>query len=144
MLERLKEVKAHYPTLDILEINHDQDRIHMLVVISPKMSVSQVVRVLKTNTSRDLKKKFSFLKNVYSGGQTAFAQTDILCPLSELMNLLSRDTLKTKVKKIWGKRSLYSRRQRYHGCKPVECLQFLHFKKISFDTFVKNRKDQSK
>ena len=67
MLERLKEVKDHYPALDILEINHDKDHIHMLVVIPPKMSVSQVVRVLKSNTSRDLKKKFPFLKNVYWG-----------------------------------------------------------------------------
>lgn len=67
MLEQLKEVKDHYPTLDILEINHDQDHIHMLVVIPPKMSVSQVVRVLKSNTSRDLKRKFPFLKNVYWG-----------------------------------------------------------------------------
>ena len=39
----------------------------MLVVILPKMSVSQVVRVLKVNTSRDLKKKFPFLKKVYWG-----------------------------------------------------------------------------
>lgn len=67
MKERLKEVKMHYPMVDILEINHDEDHVHMLVVIPPKMSVSQVVRILKSNTSRDLKKKFSFLKDVYWG-----------------------------------------------------------------------------
>lgn len=39
----------------------------MLVVIPLKMSVNQVARVLKSNTSRDLKKKFPFLKNVYWG-----------------------------------------------------------------------------
>lgn len=53
--------------LDILEINHDKDHIHLLAVIPPKMSVSQVVRILKSNTSRDLKKKFPFLKDVYWG-----------------------------------------------------------------------------
>ena len=31
------------------------------------MSISQVVRVLKSNTSRDLKKRFPFLKDVYWG-----------------------------------------------------------------------------
>ena len=31
------------------------------------MSVGQVVRILKSNTSRDLKKKFPFLKKVYWG-----------------------------------------------------------------------------
>lgn len=65
MLDRLKEVMEHYPSLDILEINHDQDHIHMLISIPPKMSVGQVVRILKSNTSRDLKKKFPFLKDGY-------------------------------------------------------------------------------
>ena len=67
MKERLKQVKDYYPEIDILEINHDVDHIHLLTVIPPKMSVSQVVRILKSNTSRDLKKKFSFLKKVYWG-----------------------------------------------------------------------------
>ena len=67
MLERLKEVKTYYPALDIIEINHDVDHIHILAVIPPKMSVGQVVRILKSNTSRDLKKKFPFLKKVYWG-----------------------------------------------------------------------------
>lgn len=39
----------------------------MLVSIPPKMSVGQAVRILKSNTSRDLKKKFPFLKKVYWG-----------------------------------------------------------------------------
>jgi putative transposase len=67
MLERLKEVREYYPAIDILEINHDQDHIHMLVSIPPKMSVSKVVGILKANTSRRLKEKFTFLKGVYWG-----------------------------------------------------------------------------
>jgi putative transposase len=67
MLERLKQLKDYYPEIDILNINHDVDHIHILVVIPPKFSVSQVVRILKSNTSKDLKKKFSFLKDVYWG-----------------------------------------------------------------------------
>ena len=67
MQARLKEVREHYPMVDILEINHDVDHVHILLVIPPKMSVGQVVRILKSNTSRDLKKKFPFLKEVYWG-----------------------------------------------------------------------------
>lgn len=67
MKDRLKQVKDHYPEIDILEINHDKDHIHLLVVIPPKFSVGQAVRILKSNTSRDLKKKFAFLKDVYWG-----------------------------------------------------------------------------
>ena len=67
MLERLKQLKDYYPEIDILKINHDVDHIHVLVVIPPKFSVSQVVRILKSNASKDLKKKFPFLKEVYWG-----------------------------------------------------------------------------
>ena len=64
MQERLKQIKDHYPELDIIKVNHDVDHIHLLIVIPPKMSVSQVVRIIKSNTSKDLKKKFRFLKDV--------------------------------------------------------------------------------
>ena len=67
MKQQLNRVKEHYPELDILEFNHDVDHIHLLLVIPPKMSVGQVVRILKSNTSRSLKKKFPFLKEVYWG-----------------------------------------------------------------------------
>ena len=66
-LERLKEVKEHYPEIEILEIEHDVDHVHMLVSIPPKMNVGRVVGILKANTSRRLKEKFSFLKDVYWG-----------------------------------------------------------------------------
>ena len=58
--EKLKELKEHYPEIDILKVNHDKDHIHLLVGISPKMAVIQVVRIIKSNTSRELKKKFVF------------------------------------------------------------------------------------
>ena len=58
MQERLKQIKDHYPELDIIKINHDADHIHILAVIPPRMSVSEVVRIIKSNTSKDIKKKF--------------------------------------------------------------------------------------
>ena len=67
MQEKLKEVKNHYPEIDILEINHDKDHVHMLVSIPPKMSVGKVVGILKSNSSRRLKEKFPVLKEVYWG-----------------------------------------------------------------------------
>ena len=67
MQERLKQVKEYYPEIDILKINHDIDHVHILAVIPPKMSVSKVVGILKSNISKDLKKKFAFLKKVYWG-----------------------------------------------------------------------------
>lgn len=67
MVETLKELTDHYPEIDVLEINHDVDHIHLLVSIPPKMSVGKVVGIIKANTSRRLKAKFPFLKEVYWG-----------------------------------------------------------------------------
>jgi len=67
MQDKLKEVRDHYPEIEILEIEHDKDHIHMLISIPPKMSVGKVIRIIKINTSRRLKEKFPFLKDTYWG-----------------------------------------------------------------------------
>lgn len=67
MLEKLKELKDHYPEIEIIEIGHDQDHVHMLVSIPPKWSVGKIVGIIKANTSRKVKEKFKFLKDVYWG-----------------------------------------------------------------------------
>ena len=65
--ERLNQIKDYYPEIEIVEINHDKDHIHILCWIPPKISVSDAVRVLKLNTEKNLKVKFPFLKKVYWG-----------------------------------------------------------------------------
>jgi len=65
--QKLREVTEHYPRIRIKEINHDINHIHILISIPPQMSVGSVVRLLKTNSSRNIKSKFPFLKKVYYG-----------------------------------------------------------------------------
>ncbi len=65
--KKLKEIRQHYPELEFIEVNHDKDHVHMRVSIPPKMSVGSVVRLIKANTSRKIKKKFKFLDKVYWG-----------------------------------------------------------------------------
>ena len=65
--QKLREVGEHYPRIRIKEINHDINHIHILISIPPQMSVGSVVRLLKTNSSRNIKSKFPFLKKVYYG-----------------------------------------------------------------------------
>lgn len=62
MVERIKGIKDYYPELDMLEIGHDQDHVHMLVSIPPKMSVGKAVGIIKANTSRRLKENHYFPK----------------------------------------------------------------------------------
>ena len=64
---KMREIRKFYPELDIKEMNQDKDHIHILISIPPKMSVGSVVRIIKTNTSRGIKQKFPFLKDVYWG-----------------------------------------------------------------------------
>lgn len=65
--DKLKEIRGHYPELYFEKVNHDSDHVHFMVSIPPKMSVGSVVRVIKANTSRGMKEKFSFLKELYWG-----------------------------------------------------------------------------
>ena len=45
----------------------------MLVSIPPKMSVGSAVRIIKSNTARNMKKKFKFLKQVYWGTESIWS-----------------------------------------------------------------------
>ncbi|HCM37841.1 TPA: IS200/IS605 family transposase [Patescibacteria group bacterium] len=67
---KLTEIRKHYPLINFKTINYDPkqpDHIHLLISIPPTMSVGSVVRVVKSNTSRELKQKFPFLKKLYWG-----------------------------------------------------------------------------
>ena len=67
MEKALADLPAHYPMIRIKIMNHDKDHIHLLVSIPPTLAVGKVVGVIKQNTARELKQKFSFLKQVYWG-----------------------------------------------------------------------------
>jgi len=43
----------------------EEDHVHLHMVIPPKYAVSMVIGVLKRNASRELSKKFRFLKDFY-------------------------------------------------------------------------------
>lgn len=65
--QKFYEVTEHYPRIQIKEINHDTNHVHLLISIPPQSSVGDVVRLLKTNTSRGSKQKFKFLSKLYYG-----------------------------------------------------------------------------
>jgi putative transposase len=67
LMIKIREISKFYPEIMFKTVNHDIDHIHMLVSIPPKMSVGSVVRIVKANTSRRMKEKFPFLKDVYWG-----------------------------------------------------------------------------
>ena len=62
---KLQEVRKYYPDWEYEAIGIAEDHVHIHMVIPPKYAVSMMVEALKKNTSRELSKKFRFLKNVY-------------------------------------------------------------------------------
>ena len=73
MKATLKELHEYYPELEILEMNHDKDHIHIMMWIPPKMAIGKVIGILKVNTARHLKKRFPFLKGVYHGTDSVWS-----------------------------------------------------------------------
>ena len=71
--KRIYEVGKHYPQIEIIEQNHDRNHIHLLLSIPSKMSVGSVVRIIKSNTARDLKTHFPFLKKCYYGTESIWS-----------------------------------------------------------------------
>jgi putative transposase len=61
----LKKVRSHYPDIVVEESKHDMDHVHMLVSIPPRMSVSEVVRIIKCNTGKELHEKFEYIQKIY-------------------------------------------------------------------------------
>ena len=62
---KFQEILKYYPDWEYIEIAIKEDHVHPFMVIPPKYAVSLVVETIKKNTSRTLKKKFTFLKKVY-------------------------------------------------------------------------------
>ena len=65
---KLDEIRKWYPDIYFAERNIQPDHIHILIGIPPRYSVSKVVNIIKTNTSRALQEKFPFLAKLYADG----------------------------------------------------------------------------
>jgi len=71
---KLAEVVEHYPYIEFKTINHDVDHLHLLVSIPPTISVGSIVGIIKQNTSRELKQKFPFIKQIYYPGVAVWSE----------------------------------------------------------------------
>jgi putative transposase len=65
---KLTEVRKYHPDWEYIEIGIAVDHVHIHIVIPPKYSVSRVVEAIKSNTSRALRAKFTYLSEVYWDG----------------------------------------------------------------------------
>lgn len=61
----IKRIVARYPTLHLISINTGVDHIHLQMEIPPNIAVSRVVQRIKQETSKLIKKRFKFIRNIY-------------------------------------------------------------------------------
>ena len=64
---KVEDIRKYHPVIEIKEMNHDEDHIHMLISIPPTMSVGSIVRMIKSNTGKKIREKFEWLREVYWG-----------------------------------------------------------------------------
>ena len=55
------------PDIEIVEVNTDVDHVHILLSVPPKISVGDVVRMIKAKTGASMRQRFPFLDKVYWG-----------------------------------------------------------------------------
>lgn len=54
-----------YPTLWIESMNTDEDHVHLQIEIPPNIAISDAVGKLKAESSRHLRKRFKFIREIY-------------------------------------------------------------------------------
>lgn len=60
----MRRICINYPEIELIEVNTDEDHIHLLVSIPPKMSVSKAVNLLKSNSARACAQQFPQLQTM--------------------------------------------------------------------------------
>jgi putative transposase len=63
--KKIFDIQEYHPEVEIEKYNIQEDHVHLIVVIPPKYSVSQIVGKMKVNTSRDIRKRFDWIKKIY-------------------------------------------------------------------------------
>ena len=53
------------PGVELETIGFDEDHLHMVMIIPPKYSIAEVMGQLKSQSSSQLRKKYSWLSKVY-------------------------------------------------------------------------------
>ena len=68
--EYAEKILSHIPELDpdieVVKLNVQEDHIHMVVVIPPRIAVANAIQFIKTQSAKKLKAKFPFMLKTYA------------------------------------------------------------------------------
>lgn len=65
---KINEVRKHHPDWEIVLIGFGEEHVHLSIEFPPRYAGSYVIETIKKNTSREMKKKFKFLREAYWDG----------------------------------------------------------------------------
>ena len=63
--KHLIDIQEYHPDIEIEKYSIQKDHIHLVIIIPPWYSVSSVIGKIKANTSREIRKKFKYIKEIY-------------------------------------------------------------------------------
>ena len=63
--EHLFEIQNYHPDIEIEKYSIREDHVHLIIIIPPRYSVSGIVGKIKSNTSREVRKRFNWIKKTY-------------------------------------------------------------------------------
>ncbi|PIP56083.1 MAG: IS200/IS605 family transposase [Deltaproteobacteria bacterium CG11_big_fil_rev_8_21_14_0_20_45_16] len=65
LVKSVKKVQRRYPTWYVHELNIDEDHVHIVVEVPPKVSISKVVQEIKVQSSKDLRRRYKYMDRIY-------------------------------------------------------------------------------
>jgi putative transposase len=63
--QQLRDISKYHPDIVIEKYSLQKDHVHLVIIIPPQYSVSAIVGKIKANTSREVRKRFVWLKEEY-------------------------------------------------------------------------------
>ena len=63
--KHLFDIQEFHPDIQIEEYSIQSDHVHLVIIIPPRYSVSNIVGKIKANTSREIRQTFEWINKVY-------------------------------------------------------------------------------
>ena len=61
----LCDIQEYHPDIEIKQYSIQKDHIHMVIIIPPRYSVSGIIGKIKSNTSKEIRKRFKYIREIY-------------------------------------------------------------------------------
>ena len=63
--EHIYDIQEYHPDVEIERFSIQTDHVHLVAIIPPRYAVSDMVGKIKSNTSREVRQRFEWVKKMY-------------------------------------------------------------------------------